>query len=67
MLDAKHRSDRPWERWIPLNSSMPKQFAVWSHGYVHAYLFNPFSAGTVFKRQILTSKDDPRTERAKYL
>ena len=28
------------------------------------YLFNPFSAGTVFRRQILTSKDGTRTERA---
>ena len=29
------------------------------------YFFNPFSAGIVFRRQILTSKDDPRTERVK--
>ena len=27
--------------------------------------FNYFSAGTVFRRQILTSKDGPRTERVK--
>ena len=26
---------------------------------------NPFSAGVVFRRQILTSKDDPRTEKFK--
>ena len=30
-------------------------------------MFNPFSAGFDIRRQILTSKDDPRTERAKYL
>ena len=29
---------------------------------VKLMLFNPFSAGTVFRRQILTSKDGPRTK-----
>ena len=29
------------------------------------YVINPFSAGTAFLRQILTSKYDPRAERIK--
>ena len=29
------------------------------------YIFYPFSAGAVFRRQILTSNDGPRTERVK--
>ena len=30
---------------------------------MNLHLFYPFSAGTVFRRQFLTSKDGPRTER----
>ena len=31
------------------------------------YVFNSFSAGTVFRRQIMTSEVGPRTERVKCL
>ena len=33
--------------------------------YISLYCFNPFSAGTFFRRQYLTSEDGPRTERIK--
>ena len=31
--------------------------------FKHTRIFNPSSAGTIFIRQNLTYKDDPRTER----
>ena len=34
---------------------------LWVHG--HYKLFYSFTAGTVFRRQILTSQDGPRAER----
>ena len=36
---------------------------LWFYG--HDIFFNSFSAGTVFRRQILTSKDGPRAEKVK--
>ena len=43
---------------------MPAVYIIIFHFRV---VLHPFSAGTDFMRQILTSKVDPRTERVKYV
>ena len=64
-------SDRPLKRWVKGTSKMsPLPFSALSE-YIYVmcirplYIFHSFSAGIDFRRQILTSKVDPRTERVK--
>ena len=42
-------------------------FEYLCYGSTTIIFFNPFSAGTVFRRKIRTSKDGPHTERVQHV
>ena len=49
-------------RWANIESASG-QYLVFTGVHFPVFVFNPFSAGTEFRRQSLTSKVGPRTDR----
>ena len=59
---SHHKHDKCPSYLIP-----PLHLNTYVKGLRSLYWFNSFSAGTVFRRQILTSKDCPRAERVRWV
>ena len=54
-------------KFSPIWSCNPQPQMAENYFVYGVAVFNPFSAGIIFRLQILTSKDDPRTEGIKHL